>query len=81
MACRCLADSLAQQLEQGMIRMPRRSQVINLGRSTTEDVKSLIDLPHKKKAGIGGDLCSLKIKGLPANAYLWFGFLPRRGWI
>jgi hypothetical protein len=44
-----------------MIRMSRRSRVINLGRSTTEDVESLIDLPHQKKPGIGGDLCDLKI--------------------
>jgi hypothetical protein len=44
-----------------MIRMSKRSRVIDLGRGTTDDVESLIDLPHEKKAGIGGDLCSLKI--------------------
>jgi len=36
--------------------MSRRSRIINLGRSTTEDLEPLIDLPHEKKAGIGGDL-------------------------
>ncbi len=35
-ARRHLIDSLAQELEQGMIRVSRRSRVINLGRSTTE---------------------------------------------
>jgi hypothetical protein len=52
-------DSLALQLEQGMHRMSRRSRIINLGHSTTEDVEPLIDLPHEKKARIGGDLCAL----------------------
>jgi|GEM_PF-1220591 len=41
--------------------MPRRSRVINLGLSTTEDDESLIGLPRKKKAAIGGDPRSLKI--------------------
>jgi hypothetical protein len=36
-ACRNLIDSLPQQLEQGMIRMSRRSRVVNLRRSATED--------------------------------------------
>jgi hypothetical protein len=61
-ARRHLIDSLAQELEQGMIRMSRRS------RSSIWDAaplrilnKSLIDLPHDKKAGIGGDLCAMKI--------------------
>jgi hypothetical protein len=44
-----------------MIRMSRRSRVINFGRSTTEDVEPLIDLPHEEKAGIGCYLCALKI--------------------
>jgi hypothetical protein len=60
-SCRNLIDSLAQQLKQGMIRMSRRSWIINLRRSATEDVEPLIDLPHEKKSGIGGDLCALKI--------------------
>jgi len=60
-ACRDLIDSLAQQLEQGMIRMPGRSRIVNLGLRAAEDVEALIDLPHDKKACIGGDLCALKI--------------------
>jgi hypothetical protein len=41
--------------------MLRRSRVINPGCYTTEDVEPLIDLPHEKKACVGGDLCALKI--------------------
>ena len=48
-ACRYLIDSLAQQLERGMIRMSKRSRIINLGRSTAEDVQPLIDLLMRKK--------------------------------
>ena len=44
-----------------MIAMSSRSRIINLGRGTTENAEPLIDLPHEKKAGIGGDLCALKI--------------------
>jgi hypothetical protein len=32
-----------------------------LGSGTSEEVESLIDLPHEKKPGIGGDLRALKI--------------------
>jgi hypothetical protein len=60
-ACRNLIDSLPQQLEQGVIRMPWRSGVIDLGRRSTEDVETLIDLPHDKKTCIAGDLYALKI--------------------
>jgi hypothetical protein len=56
-----LIDSLPQQLEQGMVRMSKRSGVIDLGRRSTKDVEALIDLPHEKKTGIAGDLCALKI--------------------
>jgi hypothetical protein len=60
-ACRNLIDSLAQQLDQGMISMARRSWIINLACSLTENVETLIYLSHEKKAGIAGDLCTLKI--------------------
>jgi len=43
-----------------MIRMSKRSRILNLGRSTAEVVEPLIDLCHEKKAGIGGDLCFRK---------------------
>jgi hypothetical protein len=59
--CRHLIDSLAHQLEQKMIRMARRSRIITLGRRSTKDAEALIDLSHKKKPGIGSDLCALKI--------------------
>jgi hypothetical protein len=56
-----LTDSLPQQLEQGMIRVPDRSWVINFGRRAIEDVETLIHLPHDRKTCIAGDLCALKI--------------------
>ena len=46
-ACRCLLDPLTQQLKQGMIRISRRSRVVNLGRNAIEDVEPLIDLPDR----------------------------------
>jgi hypothetical protein len=60
-ACGNLIDSLPEQLKQGMIRMAMRSWVINFGGRSTEDVETLIDLPHDKKICIAGDLCALKI--------------------
>jgi hypothetical protein len=36
-ACRYLIDPLTQELKQRMVRMSRRSRVVNLGGSTTED--------------------------------------------
>jgi hypothetical protein len=60
-ASRNLIDSLPQQFEQGMIRMARRSWVINLACSLNENVETLIYLSYEKKAGIAGDLCTLKI--------------------
>jgi hypothetical protein len=60
-ACRDLINSLAQQLEHGMIRMSGSSRIVNLGLCAAEDVEALIHLPHYKKACIGGDLCVLKI--------------------
>ena len=72
--CCNLIDPLAQQLEQGMIRMSRRSRIINLGRSTTEDVESLLNLPHEKKAGIGGDLCTLEVNANGAVEFRPYGF-------
>ncbi len=47
-----------------MLGKSRRPPVINLGCSTTEHAEPLIDLPHEKKVGIGGDLCSLNINAL-----------------
>jgi hypothetical protein len=44
-----------------MIRVASRSWVISLGCSLSENVETLIDFPHQKKAGIAGDLCTLKI--------------------
>jgi hypothetical protein len=44
-----------------MIRTATRSRIINLGRRSTEYVEALINLSHEKKAGIAGDLCTLKI--------------------
>jgi hypothetical protein len=60
-SCHNLIDSLAQQLEQGVIRMAMRSWVINLRGCNIQDVEALIDLPHDKKTRIGGDLRTLKI--------------------
>ena len=60
-ACGDLIDSLAQQLKQGMIRMSRRSRIVNHRLCTAEDVEALIHLSYQEKAGISGDLCSLKI--------------------
>ena len=40
--------------------MTKRSWIIHLGCRSTEDVEPLIDLPHKKKAGIAGNLCTWK---------------------
>jgi len=44
-----------------MIPMATRSRIINLGRRSTEYVEALINLSREKKAGIAGDLCTLKI--------------------
>jgi hypothetical protein len=74
-ACRNLIDSLPQQFEQGMIRMSRRPQVIDLGCRATENVEALIDLPQDKEAGIGGDLCALKINADGPVEIRPYGFL------
>jgi hypothetical protein len=75
-ACRDLIDSLAQQLEQGMIRMAGRSWVIDLGRCHTEDVEALVNLSHEKKAGVTGDLPTLKINADGSVETRPYGFLP-----
>jgi hypothetical protein len=60
---RHLIDSLAQELEQRMIRMPMpvRSWIINQRLYTAQEVEPLINLPQEKKAGVGGDLCAPEI--------------------
>jgi hypothetical protein len=44
-----------------MIRMPRRSWIINQGLYAAKDVETLIQFSHQEKACIGSDLCALKI--------------------
>jgi hypothetical protein len=70
---RDLIDSLPQQLEQGMIRMAGRSEIIDLGRRTVENVESLVNLSHQKKAGIGGDLCALEVNADGAVKFRPYG--------
>jgi hypothetical protein len=60
-ACCYLIDSLSQKLKRGMVRLSCRPRIFNLRCRSTENVESLIDLPHEKKAGIAGYLCTLKI--------------------
>jgi len=52
----------------------RRSRVVNSGRSTTEDVEPLIDIPHEKKACIGGDLCTLEVNADESVKIRPYGF-------
>ena len=60
-ACRKLIDSLAQKLKQRMIRMSRRSWIINQRLYTANYVETLIHFSHQEKTCIGSDLCALKI--------------------
>ncbi len=60
-ACRNLIDPLAQKLKQRMIRMSRRSWIINQRLYTTKDIETLIHFSHQEKTCIGRDLCALKI--------------------
>jgi hypothetical protein len=55
--------------------MTKRSWVIHLGRRSTENVETLIDLPQDKEAGIGGDLCALKINADGPVEIRPYGFL------
>src|SRR5208337_895145 len=60
-ACRNLIDPLAEMLKQRMIRMSRRSWIINQRLYTAKDVEPLIHFSHQEKTCIGRDLCALKI--------------------
>jgi hypothetical protein len=54
-------DPLAQQLDRRMIRMSRRSWIIDLGPRSTKHVETLIHFSYQKEARIGRYLCPLKI--------------------
>jgi hypothetical protein len=68
-----LIDSLAQKLEQGVVRMSRRPRIFNLRYRSAENIKSLIDHSHEKKACVAGDLCALKINADRAVKFRPYG--------